>query len=502
MTAPFPFTLTIALNRRLWACHVVCCYRGLELLTGDFPKLVFAGDHPDPTILKDGDDYYATFSSFDYYPGLVLWHSRDLINWTRVGPTLFSHVGAVWAPDLVKHRNRYFIYFTVVGVQRTNYVIWTDDINGRWSSPVDLCISGIDPGHAINVDGQRCLFLSNGHRVRLAEDGLSVCGPMEKVYDGWSYPNEWEVETFALEGPKLLRRGGYYYMVSAQGGTAGPPTSHMVVAARASTLDGPWENSPHNPIVRTMSADERWWSKGHGTLVEGPRGEWWIVYHAYENGFRTLGRQTLMQPIEWTPDGWFRAVAPNAATKESASGVPERMTQDGTAVAPHWQLYDTADVARCRQDGDTLFVRACGTRPADCSPLAHITGDHAYEFQVQIDLDPGVTAGVLLFYSRRLYVGLGFNASDFVLHNAGDDLHHAKPEHFGSPLHLRLRNARHIVTMHYSVDGTDWQKYDRVLEVSGYHHNVAYDFLSLRPAIYAAGDGMARFRHFEYRRLP
>jgi hypothetical protein len=81
----------------------------------------------------------------------------------------------------------------------------------------------------------------------------------------------------------------------------------MVTAARSRSVHGPWENCPHNPIVHTKSADEPWWSRGHATVVQGPGGDWWMIYHGYENGFRTLGRQTLLEPVEWTPDGWFSA---------------------------------------------------------------------------------------------------------------------------------------------------------------------------------------------------
>jgi xylan 1,4-beta-xylosidase len=461
-----------------------------------YPRLVMRGDFPDPSVLRDGDDFYITCSSFDYYPGLVIWHSRDLIHWQEIGAALRQYVGAVWAPDLVKHGDRYYIYWAAVGAHRTIYVIWSEDIRGPWSSPTDLQIGGIDPGHIAASDGTRYLFLSNGWRATLSEDGLAATGELRKVYDGWCYPDEWQVETFALEGPKLFKRGEYFYMLSAQGGTAGPPTSHMVIAARARTLDGPWENCPHNPIVRTRSADEHWWSKGHGTLIEGVDGQWGIIYHAYENGFRTLGRQALIEPIEWTGDGWFTL----SRSGPMARTWPRQLTAE-TSTAPKWQLYDSDERDRYRHDGDTLILAARGTRPADSSPLAFVTGDHAYEFEVRIDLDAETTAGVLLFYSRRLYAGLGFSADAFVLHNSGDDLWHPKPAGLGPRLYLRLRNDRHIVTMHYSADGAGWKKYDRVLEVSGYHHNVAYDFLSLRPAVYAAGSGLARFSQFRYRRL-
>ena len=109
-----------------------------------------------------------------------------------------------------------------------------------------------------------------------------------------------------LEGPKLLHKDGYYYMVSAEGGTAGPATSHMVVVARSKSVFGPWENSPYNPLVHTYSASDPWWSKGHGTLIDDAEGNWWVVYHAYAQGYHTLGRQTLIDPVEWTTDGWVK----------------------------------------------------------------------------------------------------------------------------------------------------------------------------------------------------
>ena len=92
------------------------------------------------------------------------------------------------------------------------------------------------------------------------------------------------------------------------GGTAGPATSHMAVSARAKDIYGPWENSPYNPIVHTYSASEEWWSRGHGTLIEGPGGQWWIMYHAYKEDAHAIGRHTVMEPIEWTKGGWYRPV--------------------------------------------------------------------------------------------------------------------------------------------------------------------------------------------------
>jgi beta-xylosidase/lysophospholipase L1-like esterase len=508
---PTALALRAAARRPDWARGTEG-QRKADLGNGYYLNPIVSGDRPDPSILKDGDDYYMTFSSFDAYPGLVIWHSRDLVNWVPLGPTLFRNVGSVWAPELVKHAGRYYIYFPGISPQRSIYVIWADDIRGPWSDPIDLRNRRIDPGHVVGPDGTRYLFLSAGYMVQLSSDGLSIVGEEKKVYDGWPIPRDWVIEGFAQEGPKIIRKGEYYYQVLAQGGTAGPPTGHMIVAARSRTLEGPWEHSPYNPILRARSGDEPWWSKGHGTLVEGPDGRWWMVYHAYERGFYNLGRQTLLEPIEWLSDGWFRTARYDPA-RPIPKPIPESRGEHGLAYSDdfstskmgvQWSFYagDASDRERYRYESNSLVLTAKGQSPADSSPLWFVTGDHAYEVEVEIDADPGATAGLLLFYNRRLYVGLGYSDKNFIMHSYGIERPGAKPPHVGRTLHLRLRNDRHIVTIHYSVDGKTWDRYDRGMEVSGYHHNVGYDFLSLRPALYAAGQGEVRFRHFRYRALP
>ncbi len=181
-----------------------------------------------------------TFSSFDAYPGLVVWRSRDLVNWQPVGPALSRNVGSVWAPDLVKHGGRYYIYFPArTATYRSNYVVWADRIGGPWSEPIDLKLPLIDPGHAVGEDGKRYLFLSGGRYVPLADDGLATAGEVKHAYEGWKYPDDWIVESFSQEGPKILKHGEYFHMILAEGGTAGPPTGHMIVSARSRSIHGP-----------------------------------------------------------------------------------------------------------------------------------------------------------------------------------------------------------------------------------------------------------------------
>ncbi|MDR2914619.1 MAG: family 43 glycosylhydrolase, partial [Tannerella sp.] len=277
----FIFTFVLAILNGFAQDIVIPENRQGDLGNGYYMNPVMGGDYPDPTIVRDGDDYYMTHSSFNYLPGLVVFHSKDLVNWQPISFGLKEYLGSVWAPDIVKHNDKYYIYFTVSHhPQYFNYVIWADSPHGPWSRPIDLKIGNIDPCHIVGEDGIRWLFLSGGNRVRLTDDGLSVIpDTFEKVYDGWKYPVDWITACFCLEGPKLKYINGYYYFLNAQGGTAGPPTSHMVVVARSRSINGPWENSPYNPVVRTWNNNEHWWCKGHGSLIDTPDEEWMLVYH-------------------------------------------------------------------------------------------------------------------------------------------------------------------------------------------------------------------------------
>ncbi|GAB3346566.1 family 43 glycosylhydrolase [Marilutibacter aestuarii] len=490
--------------------------RMADLGDGTFLNPILGGDHPDPSVLRVGDDYYMTLSSFDAYPGLPIWHSRDLVNWAPVGHAITENVGSIWAPDLVRHEGRYYIYFPArvggtEGTRRSNYVVWADDIEGPWSEPVNIGLPGhIDPGHAVGEDGKRYLFLSGGDYVGLADDGLSTVGEVKHVYDGWKYPEEWVVEGYAQEGPKITRRGDWFYMVTAVGGTAGPPTGHMVIVARSKSIHGPWENAPNNPVVRTRSRSEDWWSRGHATLVEDTAGQWWMVYHGYEHGLWTLGRQALLDPIEWTDDGWFVAKGgdlgaplPKPAGTAVAHGMALSDRFDGPALGPQWAFYDPApgEMSRIGFEDGALVLAAKGKVPADASPLTQIAGDRDYSFEVHMQIEPGAVGGALMFYSDRLYAGIGSNGEDFIMHRYGRERPARLAPGPGGELWLRMTYRDQILTIHHSTDGRDWTKYGVQMELSGYHHNVAGRFLSLRPGLYAAGDGKVRFLDYRYRAL-
>ncbi len=493
--------------------HGIEGQRKADLGDGTFLNPIVAGDHPDPTVLKDGDDYYMTFSSFLSYPGAVIWHSKDLVNWTPIGPALKKPIGSVWAMDLVKHEGRYYIYVPALGSGGIRiFVIHAGDIRGPWSDPVDLHIDGaIDPGHAVGEDGKRYLFVNGVRKIRLTDDGLRTDGPLEQAYEPWRYPKDWVVEMFAPEGPKIFRRGEFFYLVTAVGGTSGPPTSHMVIAARSRSIHGPWEHCPHNPIVRTQSADEPWWSRGHATVLVGPVGDWWMIYHGYENGFRTLGRQTLLEPIEWTSDGWFRArggtlSAPLPKPRGGAGGPSGFVLSDdfsSNQLGVKWAFFDPGpeEMERARYERGGLVLKGKGSSVSDCSPLTTIVGDRSYEAAVTLDISEGSQGGLVLFYNQRAFCGVGFSPSEMLTFIYGEEQGWMRQKMTTKTVRIKVINRQHDVTFHYSHDGTQWTQHPWQMEVSGLHHNVFGGFSSLKVGIYSAGSGEIVARQFTYKGL-
>jgi xylan 1,4-beta-xylosidase len=467
---------------------------------------VLGGDYPDPSVLRVGKDYYLTHSSFEYYPGLLIWHSTDLINWKRIGHALNANVGSVWAPDLIKYNNIFYIYFPAGG---TNWVITAKSPEGPWSNPIDLNLHGfIDPGHVVDNDGNRYLYLSKGYIIKLSVDGLSTIGEPVFNYGGWQFPQDWSTECYCLESPKSTYRNGYHYILVAEGGTAGPATSHMVVAARSNSPYGPFENSPYNPIVHTNDRSEQWWSQGHGTLVDDIDGNWWILYHGYEKGFHTLGRQTLMLPIEWTDDNWFKVPKGKTSMDHLKKTAGEKSLKDvglsddfsNETLGLQWQFLKKYKPERVLiRDGELVF-KADGNSFIESSPLLVNSCDTKYEVAVEFTIDDGVKAGLCMYYNEignaRIEVDTA-NFTVFVQKMAKIRV----PNLLGKKGFLRIVNDENEVSFYYSSDNQEWIRVERTIDVTGYNHNVFAEFLSLRAGIYVFGEGEARFDNFRYNKL-
>ena len=425
------------------AATVLCCTHG----PAPIKTCIFPGDYPDPTILRDGEDYYMTHTPYPSRSGFLIWHSRDLVNWETLCRIPVDTQDDIWAPELCKVGDKYYLYYPTT--RRENYVTCADRIEGPWSKPVLLeGARGFDPGHIVDADGRRYLYINRGRMIRLSPDGLSTEGELTKVYEGWKYPEEWVTQCMCLESPKLLKRGEWFYLVSAQGGTAGPATSHMCVVARSKSALGPWDDSPYNPLVHTYSEEEAWWSKGHGTLIDDVRGNWYIVYHGYRKDFHTLGRSTLIESVRWTEDGW-----------------PVLEEEDGT----NWPSCSFADNYASLRDfsNPLLWSQRRGTFQGG-TLYAAAAADTSYEVTATFSIGEDSSAGLYLFYNEQANFGKSVNSPG--MHT------------------FRILNRDNIASLWHLDNGGEWEPVIGNTDVSSLNHNRLGGFQSLRPAYLLQGD--------------
>jgi xylan 1,4-beta-xylosidase len=292
----------------------------------------------------------------------------------------------------------------------------------------------------------------------------------------------------------------------AEGGTGGPATSHSVISARSRSAEGPWELSPYNPIVHTPSREDRWLSLGHGRLVDTKDGKWYMTVHSYENGYRTLGRQLLLLPVEWTADGWYR-VAPEIAA-DSAIPMPVPGTSqlifadpsddfDHPVLGLQWGFWHEYDASRFETGKGALSMKARGKELRDTSVLTAPVGGHAYTVEVDVEVGPGCEAGLLLFYDPEHATGITLTSSELHIRvGNGAVFQHRNTE--SSRATLRIVNDRQEVDFYFRFEGRAWQRAEESAEISGMHHNILGGFLDVRPALSAWGAGRATFRKFRY----
>ena len=477
---------------------------------GTFINPVLAGRYPDPSVIRVGSDYYMTHGG-NSIGGLIIWHSRDLINWKPLTRIELENYGQPWAPDLVYADGMFFIYVTMPvylnngGRSFDNVVMYADRITGPWSDPIDLKVNDlIDPGHLVTRKGDRYLFFSKGMLAKLNDTGDEIIEAPIKVYDGWEYPEEWIVECPCLESPKLFYKDKYYYMVSAMGGTAGPSTSHMAIVARAEKPEGPWENSPYNPLIRTKDRSEKWWSTGHATLIDDREGKWWGLFHGYENSYRNLGRQTLLLPVEWTEDGWpfipegitaeTKIVKPFGDNIGHGMALSDAFITDDLGI--QWGFPTNDCKCNFMSGGGQLQLIAHSQSVKDGALTAVVPVNKAYEASVLVQIDPATEGGLVFYGDNDKYSGIGIRQGKLVLYNSGVEIAGQPgevPNISTNELYLKIMNFHHDLVFYYSTDGIEWTKLSRSLNDISLQRTYV--------ALYGFGSGSVIFKDFKYKGL-
>jgi xylan 1,4-beta-xylosidase len=332
---------------------------------------VLRGFNPDPSFLRVEDDYYIATSTFEWFPGVRIHHSKDLVHWRLIGHALRDIVrldlegipdsGGVWAPSLSWSEGRFFLVYTNVrtcGMGRAykdtpGYLITAETIHGPWSEPVPLGSGGFDPSLFHDDDGRKWLVnmawdFRKGHS-RFA--GITVqeydhrtgrtIGPVRNILK----------KKELLEGPNIYKVDGFYYLMLAEGGTG---WNHGISMARSRSITGPYELDPHGPVLTSRDDEKLALQKaGHGELVQTPGGDWYLAHLCSrplgtgKNRRCMLGRETALQKVVWSEDGWLRLAsggchpeievpAPEELPWTPWTPVSERDAFNGTSLDVNW----------------------------------------------------------------------------------------------------------------------------------------------------------------------
>ena len=276
-----------------------------------FKNPVLPGFHADPSICRVGDDFYLVNSTFQYFPGVPVFHSKDLVNWEQIGNCLTrpSQVdlkgtdgnNGIYAPT-IRYNNGRFYMVTTVFPSRRHFYVWTDHPDGEWSEPIviDFAIGSCDP--TLYFEDGKCYFLWKEGDIKICEIDVETGKQLGEIHHlgtglGGRYP----------EGPHIYKKDGYYYLLLAEGGTE---HGHHVNILRSKSLFGPYEPNPGNPILSHFNMkmqNSPIQGLGHADLVQATDSTWWMICLGYRtSGYlqHVMGRETMLAPVTWEKGGW------------------------------------------------------------------------------------------------------------------------------------------------------------------------------------------------------
>lgn len=297
--------------------HTNSLFQSFLEAMSNYQNPILRGCYPDPAICRVGEDYFLVTSTFSYFPGIPIFHSRDLVHWKQLGHCLdrksqLDLAGrgikdGIWAPG-ISHNDGLF-YVTATHMKKGgggNFIVTSTDAAGPWSDPLWVDQPGIDPSLYFDDEG-KCYYLTthclpgrSRNDIIMSQIDLKTGQRLTEMVPLWTGIGE-----LAPEGPHLYKIGGWYYLMIAEGGTYG---GHMENIARSKSLWGPYEACPRNPIL-THRNDHHLPIQfaGHADLVELPDGNWWMVHlgvrcSSYQK--QHLGRETFLVPVSWDKEGW------------------------------------------------------------------------------------------------------------------------------------------------------------------------------------------------------
>lgn len=385
---------------------------------------IIPGFYPDPSICRVGKDYYLVNSSFEFFPGVPLWHSRDLVNWEQIGHVLTRESqlplgnawtsGGIYAPTIRYHNGRFYMITTNCG-GGGNFYVWTDDIRGEWSDPVWIDHDGIDPSLFWDDDG-KVYYIGSG--MRQFEIDLETGKKRSEVKKVWTGTGG-----RCPEGPHMYKRDGWYYLLIAEGGTE---YGHMQTIARSRSVWGPFESCPRNPILShrddIMSPFQ---AVGHADIVDDPDGNWWMVFHAIRPTAAQLhhiGRETMLSPMVWDEEGWpvvngGKSVTAAMTVEGAGDSIGWQNWRDDFTgpIHPRWSWMRNPNMASYQQSEDGLTLTGCGdTLSEGRNPTMLITRQQQFDlrYETRIRISGTGLAGLTVFHTNEHHYDLCVKAQD------------------------------------------------------------------------------------------
>lgn len=388
---------------------------------------ILPGFNPDPSICRVGGDYYLVTSSFEYFPGLPVYHSRDLLNWTQIGncidrPGMLPMAEAqpdmgIWAPTIRYHAGRFY----VTAKEKTfgNFIISATDPAGPWTDPVRVDIGGINP--SLLFDGGKAYYCTN-HRtvaekecismVEVDPDTGELLSPICAIWHGMT---GWKPRY--LEAPHVYHIGEWYYVIAAEGGTG---YEHTITCARSRSIRGPYENCPHLLLTNVPVGDTGVACSGHGDLVQAADGSWWCVHlgtRPDDAWYSHMGRETFLLPVSWQ-DGWpviadGRSRICMDAPLWHPQKRPESWTADLSRLQPEWLFLREPVCGHYRFSPEGLTLTPSRTKISQDagSPTMLLIRPLDVRCTVEVCMDfapreEGDEAGVTMYLSSQGYICL------------------------------------------------------------------------------------------------
>lgn len=264
---------------------------------------VIPGFWSDPSVCRVGEDYYLVNSTFEYFPGVPVFHSKDLVNWELIGycidrPTQLSRGLNIFATTIRYHEGTFYMITTNIGAEG-NFYVTSKNPAGPWSDPIFIQAQGIDPDLFFDEDGKTYVISSTFILFEIDLNTGKFISEGRKVWNGTGgrYP----------EGPHIYKKDGFYYIIAAEGGTE---EAHSETIARSKNIWGPYNPNPSNPILTHCNAAGQGnpiQGIGHADIIQAHDSSWWIVFHGYRSvggTHHTLGRETCLAPVSWPENGW------------------------------------------------------------------------------------------------------------------------------------------------------------------------------------------------------